>query len=193
MFAKKNMSPEEIGATLTELFGVEIVSEITPGSWQIETSSFRLLVLLAEDQTWLRVLLPIVPMTQAQPFLEQFLEANFDQTQEVRYALYDGVVWGVYQHNSKTLVSTDLANAIARLITLHQAGLNDVFNQLTENRIRQIIQVAKQQGQSLQATMQNLGRFYTEGLLGELEQTPQAREQILAAWQQQLERLWDQM
>jgi leucine-zipper of insertion element IS481 len=187
------MTPEEIGATLTELFGTDSIAAIAPGSWQVDSSTFRLLVLLSEDQTWLRVLLPLMPLQEAEAFLGQFLEANFDETQEVRYATYDGVVWAVYQHNSGTLVSADFANAIARLVSLHKAGLNDVFNRLIENRVRQIIVAAKQQGQSLQATMQNLDRFYAEGLMGEIDQTSEAREQVLAAWQYQLERLWNEI
>lgn len=187
------MTPEEIAGTLTELFGKESVAAIAPGSWQVDASSFRLLVLLSEDQTWLRVLLPLMPLQEAEAFLAQFLEANFDETQEVRYAIYDGVVWGVYQHNSGTLVSADFANAIARLVSLHKAGLNDVFNRLIENRVRQIILAAKQQGQSLQATMQNLERFYAEGLMGEIDQSAEAREQVLAAWRYQLERLWNEI
>ncbi|BAY88856.1 MULTISPECIES: hypothetical protein [unclassified Tolypothrix] len=187
------MKPEEIAGTLAELFGKAAVSAIAPGSWQVETESFRLLVLLAEDNTWLRVLLPIVPLEAAQQFLEQFLEANFDDTQEVRYALYEGVVWGVFQHNSSTLLTEDLSSAIAKLTSLYETGLNDVFNRLIESRIRQIILAAKQQGQSLHSTMQNLERFYTEGLLGEIEQTPEAREQVLAVWQYQLERWWHQI
>ncbi|MEA5566787.1 hypothetical protein [Anabaena sp. UHCC 0399] len=187
------MTPEEIAGTLTELFSTANVQEITSCSWQIDTSTFRLLVLLSEDSNWLRVLLPIVPLQEAQPFLAEFLSANFDDTQEVRYALYDNVMWGVYQHHSGTLMRDDLKNAIARLISLHTAGLNDVFNRLIENRIRQIVQAAKQQGQSLQATMQTLERFYAEGLLGEINQTAAAREEVLAAWQRQLERLWHEI
>ncbi|WP_373528604.1 hypothetical protein [Nostoc sp.] len=188
------MTPEEIALTLTELFGTDAVGAmIPPGSWQINTSSFRLLVLLSEDSTWLRVLLPIVPAQEAQPFLGQFLEANFDDTQEVRYALHEGVLWGVFQHHSGTLVSVDLSNAINRLVSLHQARLNDVFNRLIESRIRQIIQAAKQQGQSLQATMQTLERFYAEGVMGEISQTPEAREEVIVAWRRQLERLWNEI
>jgi hypothetical protein len=187
------MKSEEIAVTLTELFNEAAVQAIAPGSWQVETSGFRLLVLLSEDNTWVRVLLPIVPVQEAQPLLEQLLEANFDDTQEVRYAVYEGVVWGVFQHNSETLVSADLESAIARLASLHQAGLDDVFSRLIENRIRQIILAAKQQGQSQQATMQNLERFYAEGLLGEIEQTPEAQAEVIAAWQRQLENLWDQV
>jgi hypothetical protein len=186
------MTQAEIAATLIELFGAEFVQTIAPGSWQIETSAFRLLALVSEDNSWLRVLLPIMPLQEAEPFLTQFLEANFDDTQETRYAVYDGVVWGVFQHNSGTLTSADFASAIARLKSLYETGLNDVFNQLIETRIRQIIQAAKQQGQSLQATMQNLDRFYAEGLLGEIDQNAAAREQVLAAWRNRLEKLWDE-
>ncbi|MEH2433322.1 MAG: leucine zipper domain-containing protein [Nostoc sp.] len=193
------MTPEEIFGTLTELFGTSVVGtlaqpvvEIAPGSWQVDTSAFRLLVLLSEDNTWLRVLLPIVPIQEAQPFLEQFLEANFDDTQEVRYALFEGVIYGVFQHNSNTLVGADLSNAINRLVSLHEAGLDNVFNRLIESRIRQIIQVAKQQGQSMQATMQTLERFYAEGLMGEINQSSEAREEVLVAWRRQLERLWNE-
>ncbi|HLO86250.1 MAG TPA: hypothetical protein VK203_14750 [Nostocaceae cyanobacterium] len=186
------MTPEEIAITLTGLFGAELVQAIAPGSWQVEDAAFRLLVLLSEDNTWLRVLLPIVPLQEAEPFLTQFLEANFDDTQETRYAVYDGVVWGVFQHNLGTLTSADLTNAIARLVSLYQNGVNDVFNRLIDTRIRQIIQAAKQQGQSLEATMQNLDRFYAEGLLGEISQTSTAREEVLAAWRKQLQRLWNE-
>ncbi|MEH2171789.1 hypothetical protein [Nostoc sp.] len=186
------MTPEEIAGTLTELFDTSAVAATAPGSWQVDTPNFRLLVLLSEDNTWLRVLLPILPIQEAQPFLEQFLEANFDDTQEVRYALYERVIWGVFQHNSETLVSADLSNAINRLLSIHQTRLNNVFNQLVESRIRQIIQAAKQQGQSLQATMQSLERFYAEGMMGEINQTSQGREEVLTAWRRQLERLWNE-
>ncbi|MCV3216426.1 hypothetical protein OGM63_23420 [Plectonema radiosum NIES-515] len=187
------MKSDEIAVTLTDLFGEAAVSAIALGSWQVETSGFRLLVLLSEDNTWLRVLLPIVPVQEAQPLLEQLLKANFDETQEVRYAVYEGVVWGVFHHNSNTLVSADLEGAIKRLVSLYEAGLDDVFNQLIESRIRQIILAAKQQGQSLQATMQTLERFYAEGLLGEIEQTSEAQAEVIAAWQRQLERLWNEV
>jgi predicted YcjX-like family ATPase len=91
------------------------------------------------------------------------------------------------------LVVEDFRDAIARLITLHAAGLDDVFNRLVESRIRQVIIAAKLQGQSLEFTMQNLERFYAEGLMGDENQTSQAREETLAAWRRQLERLWPEV
>lgn len=186
------MTPSEIADTLTKLFD-KAVNAIAPGSWQVETPSFRILILLSEDENWLRVLLPIMPASEAQPFLEQFLEANFDETQEVRYALQQGVIWGVYQHNCGSLVEEDFRDAIARLISLYEAGLNNVFNRLVEKRVRLIVIAAKQQGQSLESTMQNLDRFYAEGLMGEINQSTQEREAVLAAWRYQLERLWNEI
>lgn len=193
------MKPEEIASKLTDLFSSTSVQAIpadsanAPNSWQIETDDMRLLVLLSDDQAWLRVLLPIASAGAAQPFMQQLLEANFDDTQEVRYALHQGVVWGVFQHNLRSLAIEDFTDAIARLISLNQVGLSDAFNQLVESQIGQIIKAQKQQGQSLEATLQNLDRFYEEGLLGDLEQGKQSREQVMAAWKRRLEKLWSEV
>jgi hypothetical protein len=185
------MTPDEIANTLTELFGATSTNVVAPGSWQVETSTFRLLVMLGDDN-WLRILLPIIPIQEAQPFLEQLLEANFDDTQEVRYALHQNVVWGVFGHRSTSLTTEDFEDAIAQLISLHEVGLSDVFNRLVESRIRLIVLAAKQQGQTLEATMQSLDRFYSEGMMGEIEQTSEARQQTLGTWRYQLERLWNE-
>lgn len=184
------MTPEEISSTLTSLFNPASVQTVPPSSWQVETADLRLLILLSDDRSWLRVLLPIMSAQAAQPFMEQLLEANFDDTQEVRYALHQGVVWGVFQHNRESLAIGDFTDAIARLVSLQRLGLTEAFSQLVESRLRQIIQVQKQQGQSLESTLQNLERFYDEGLLGDLNQGADSREQVMAAWKHQLERLW---
>lgn len=187
------MKPEDITNKLTELFGAATVQTTQPGAWQVELPQLRLLVLLSEDQSWLRILIPIAPAGEAQPFVEQLLEANFDDTQETRYALNQNVLWGVFQHNCETLDPEDFAAAVTRLISLRQRGLSDSFDLLVDNRIRQIIQAAKQQGQSLEATLQTLERFYREGLMGDLEQGAESREQVMAAWQRQLEKLWPEV
>src|SRR5919199_479461 len=187
------MKPEEIANKLAELFDAAAVQRREPGTWQVETPQLRLVVLLSEDQSWLRILIPIAPAGEAQPFVEQLLEANFDDTQETRYALNQNVLWGVFQHNFESLATEDFSAAVARLISLRQRGLSDSFNQLVDSRIRQIIQAAKQQGQSLEATLQTLDRFYREGLMGDLEQGQESREQVMQAWQRRLETLWSQV
>lgn len=184
------MTPTEITSTLTAMFGAVQVAE--PESWQVEGEGLRLLVLLSEDQTWLRALITIAPAQEAQPFYQQLLEANFDETQEVRYGLFQELLWGVFQHSLETLSVQDFQQAIARLIDLHQRGLNDSFSRLAETQIRQIIQAAKLQGQSLEATMQTLERFYEEGVMGDLDASQPNRNQVLGAWRYQLERLWNE-
>jgi hypothetical protein len=183
------MTPQEIANELNALFS-GAVQQTSPETWQIETDSMRLLVLLSEDQSWLRLLATIAPADEAAPFLPQLMEANFDETQETRYALFQGLLWGVFQHSCEGLTQSDFQSAIARLVALQQQGLSESFNQLAEAQIRQIIRAAKQQGQSLEATMQTLDRLYEEGVMGDLESGGAARSQVLGAWRYQLERLW---
>lgn len=186
------MTPAEITNTLKDLFG-ESVETPAATSWQVETPKFRLLVLLSEDSSWLRILLPIADVLEAQPFLDQLLEANFDTTLETRYAIHQNLLWGVFQHNFATLAVPDFSAAVARLLALQQRGLSDFFGDLIETRIRQIIKAAKMQGQSVETTLQTLDRFYAEGLMGEMELGRESREQTLAAWRYQLERLWPEV
>ena len=186
------MNPEEITRTLTALFDSP-VQATAPGQWQVETDNLRLLVLLSEDESWLRALVPIAPAQEAQPFLEQILTANFDTTQETRYAVHQEVLWGVFQHSLESLNATDFSAAVKQLVSLREQGLSVYFNQFVEVQIRQIIQAAKLQGQSLETTLQTLDRFYEEGLMGEMDQGAAYRESVLAAWRYQLERLWSEV
>lgn len=185
------MTLNELSSTLTDLFG-EQVQALTPGSFQVETPPFRLLVLLSEDETWLRVLLPIAPAQDAEPYWGQLLEANFDLTQEVRYGIHQDVLWAVFQHSFAGLTIADLQAAIQRTIALHHVGLDEAFNTFVEKQIRQIVRVAKHQGQTLEATLQTLDRFYQEGVMGDLSMGTRSREETMAAWQRQLRRLWNE-
>lgn len=186
------MTPEQITTTLNALYGA--AAQVTPpDAWQVETDQFRLLVLLSADQSWLRVLVPIVSFQEAQPYIAQLLAANFDTTQEGRYALHQDVLWGVFQHNRESLTIDDFIAAMQRLINLREQGLSVYFDDLVETRLRQIIQAAKRQGQSLKATLQSVERFYEEGLMGGLDQDAEVRQATLAAWRWQLERLWPEV
>jgi hypothetical protein len=182
----------EISSSLIDQFG-EIVVQPEPNVWQVESENFRLLVLVSDDQTWLRILVPIAPLQEAESILTQLLEANFDVTQSTRYAVHQNVVWGVFQYSFSNLTETDFTEAITTLISLHQQGFSEFFNQLIEGRIRQVIQMSKRQGQSMEATMQTLERFYAEGIMGEMQEGSAAQEKTLEAWRRQLERLWPEV
>jgi hypothetical protein len=186
------MTPPEITTVLKDLFG-DAVQVNEPESWQVDLDNLRLLVLLSDDRSWLRALVTIAPMQEALPFMQQLLIANFDETQETRYAFFEGLLWGVFQHSRDSLSFTDFRAAIARLLTLQQQGLNAAFSQLAETQVRQIIRAAKQQGQSLEATLQSLERFYEEGVMGDMNAGSESRGQVLGAWRYQLERLWEEV
>lgn len=187
------MKIDEITPLLEQIFDKSQIKQENNDNWQIEQDNLRLLVILSEDHSWLRILIPIVPIAEAQPFLAQLLADNFDATQEVRYALEQNVLWGVFFHRLESLVAEDFCSAIAVLIALKKKGLSDSFQQLIEQRVRQIIKASKSQGQSLEATYKTLERFYQEGMLGGIDQDPQERENFLAAWKYQLERLWTEV
>jgi hypothetical protein len=186
------MTPQDLSNALTERFA-DAVQQLAPNSFQIETPAFRLLVLLSEDRSWVRALLPIAPVQDAMPFVEELLEANFDLTQETRYAFQQGVLWVVFQHSLQGLALTDFQAALDRLLILKQQGIDALFERLIEKRIRQIVQLSKRQGQSLEATLQTLERFYQEGLMGDLEMSSQSRSNTMEAWRRQLERLWNEV
>ncbi|MEB3267103.1 MAG: hypothetical protein VKJ09_01045 [Leptolyngbya sp.] len=186
------MTPETITQQLRDRFGAQ-VDVSPPDAWQVTTTDWRLLVLLSADQSWLRLLVPIVPAPTAEPFWGQILAANFDLTQEVRYALHENVLWGVFQHDRASLTTSAFEAALDRLLALKQQGIDPFFNTFLEQRLRQIIQVAKAQGQTLTETLQTLDRFYSEGLMGDMDGDGTYQTQALTAWQRQLERLWPEV
>jgi hypothetical protein len=187
-----SMTPPDLTSLLQARFG-EALSIMSDEAWQIDTADLRLLVLLSEDKSWLRMLVPIAPLHEARPYLETLMSANFDQTLMVRYAISQDVLWGVYHHSCATLASSDFQEAIDNLIHLKERGLSACFHSLIEGQIRQIISASKQRGQSLAATLQMLDRFYEEGLMGELDQSADDRSATLSAWRYQLERLWPEV
>ncbi|MGB5914976.1 MAG: hypothetical protein WBG63_08920 [Phormidesmis sp.] len=186
------MTPENVTAALEKQFG-EAVQYSPPDAWQIETdetdetNEIRLLVI--STGPWLRLMTPIMPIAEAKSFVGQMMAANFDQTQEARYAFHQDVVWGVVQHDFEALTLPLFQQAIAQLITLKSQGVSVFFNRLMESQITQIITAAKLQGQSLEDTMKTLDRLYSEGVMGEMGQSDYQR-QAMSAWRNQLERLW---
>ncbi|MEO1341918.1 MAG: hypothetical protein AAFV28_12425 [Cyanobacteria bacterium J06635_13] len=187
------MNIAEISSLLARLFPSEDINHDVEEAWQIKNAQIHLLVILSEDRSWLRLLSPIASEAEAQSLLPQLLTDNFDQTQEVRYALNQNVLWGVYHHRLASLTPEDLESAIASLLNLVEKGLSPSFNQLIEKQIVQIVKAAKAQGQSLESTYQTIDRFYQEGVMGGVDQDPAQREQFLAAWKAQLERLWSEV
>lgn len=187
------MKIEEISAVLSSLFATEDIKQDTEKAWQVKNSQIHLLVIISADHSWLRLLSPIASAKEAQSLLPQLLADNFDTTQQVRYAINQDVLWGVFHHPLTSLTPDDFTSAIASLQALVEKGLSPSFDQLIEKQIIQIVKAAKAQGQSLEFTYQTIDRFYQEGIMGNIDQDPAQREAFLAAWKFQLERLWSEV
>ncbi|EDX83881.1 hypothetical protein S7335_1578 [Synechococcus sp. PCC 7335] len=180
------MTPDDLTDALTARFG-KAAQYAPPDAWQVETEEMRLIAIA--NPPLLKLMTPIMPIAEAQSFITQMLEANFDQTREARYAFHQNVVWGVSQFDFESLTPPLLARAIDQLTKMKSQGAEIFFSRLMEAQITQIITAAKLQGQSLEDTIRTLDRFYSEGVMGEMgEQDYQNK--AMTAWRAQLERLW---
>jgi hypothetical protein len=186
-----DMTPEEMRSFLTNRFGTTL--KVVDGeSYQVETPDYRLLIILSAQQSWVRMLVPIAPAADAMTFVEEFLSANFDATLETRYAMNQGVLWGVWQHSVAGLTPEDFTTAIDRSIDLKRVGIDRAFQDFATKQVKAIVSIAKQRGDTMEQTMQTLNRFYAEGVMGDLGATEEIRKEMMMAWQAQLERLWNE-
>ncbi len=189
--SKIDMTPEEMRSFLTNRFGATL-TVVDGESYQVETPEYRLLIILSAQQSWVRMLVPIAPAADAMTFVEEFLSANFDATLETRYAMNQGVLWGVWQHSMAGLTPEDLTTAIDRSIDLKRVGIDRAFQDFATKQVKEIVSIAKQRGDTMEQTMQTLNRFYAEGVMGDLGATEDIRKEMMMAWQAQLERLWNE-
>lgn len=166
------------------------LSEAGENFWRHTWDSGELILMLSEDQSWVRMMIPIASMTQAQPFFQELLELNFEETTLVRYAIAHGMLWGVFNHPMETLQVKDIELAFNCLLTLQQQGVTRCFDVHADRQVRLIIQASKRQGLSLKATLQNLERFYREGIIGDLSDSGATIQLTLTRWRDRLERLW---
>lgn len=189
--SNKPVTPEDISSFLTNRFGTTL-KIVDAQSYQVDTPDYRLLIILSAQQSWVRMLVPIAPAAEAMTFVEEFLSANFDATLETRYAMNQGVLWGVWQHSVAGLTTEDFNTAIDRLIDLKRVGIDRAFQDFSTKQVKAIVSIAKQRGDTLEQTMQTLDRFYAEGVMGDLGATEDIRTEMMSAWQYQLERMWNQ-
>ena len=184
------MTPDDITTALENRFGKDVAQRVSDDAWQVETDDVRLLVI--RPGAWLKLMIPLMQVAEAQPFVAQMMAANFDETQEARYAFHQGVVWAVFQYDMAALALSQFESAVECLLALKADGVDIFFNRMVEAQITQIILASKQQGKTLEATMKTLDRFYSEGMMGDMGKNGNSdyQQQALGAWRRQLERLW---
>lgn len=188
------MTPDEITQALQDFFPTAKLNHSNEKTWKIHAveTRFHLLVSISEEGNLLRVFVPIAPQDEADPYLPQIMEYNFNENKLVRYAYSQNLLWGAFKYPIENLEIAQFHQALTELIALHKQGLNPFFNELAEGKVREIIAAAKAQGQTMAMTMQTITRFYQEGIMGGLDQDPRQQQKALLAWRYQLERLWDE-
>lgn len=188
------MTPDAISATLTEFFPDATINHTDAKTWKVHNAQtrFHLLVSLSVDGQLLRIFIPVASQAEAEPYHLQLLESNFNENKLVRYAINQNLLWGVFKYPLEQLDTTIFQQVLGEMVTLHQQGLSPFFNQLAEDKVREIVRAAKSQGHSIEKTMQTISRFYQEGMMGGLDQEPREQQRALLAWQYQLERLWEE-
>ena len=184
------MTPEDITTALESRFGKEVTQRVSDDAWQVETKDVRLLAI--RPGSWLKLMVPLMQVAEAQPFIAQMMAANFDETQEARYAFHQGIVWAVFQYDMAALAQPQFESAVDCLLALKADGVDTFFNRMVEAQVTQIIVASKKQGQTLDSTMKTLDRFYSEGMMGDIGDASNSeyQQQALGAWRRQLERLW---
>ena len=182
------MTLDDVTAALNSHFGEGACQYVPPDAWQVETGDKRLLAI--SPGSWIKLMTPIMPIAEAQPFIQQMMEANFDQTQEARYAFHQEVVWAVFQYDLAALERPQFDSAVGRLLALNQDGAGVFFSRMVEAQVKQIIVASKRAGKSLEDTLKTLDRFYAEGMMGEMGDQTGYQEQALESWRRQLSRLW---
>jgi hypothetical protein len=189
------MTPEAINQALRDFFPTAKINQSDEQTWKVHelAKRFHLLVSLSDAGQLFRIFVPIASQEEADPYLPQLLEYNFNENKLVRYALSQNRLWGVFKYPLESLEINQLNQALEELINLHQQNLNPFFNQLADAKVREIIIAAKSQGHTMTMTMQTITRFYEEGIMGGLDQDPRQQKKALLAWQYQLERLWDEI
>ncbi|MEM9137310.1 MAG: hypothetical protein AAGB01_08175 [Cyanobacteria bacterium P01_F01_bin.42] len=160
--------------------------------WRASLDWGEMVMLLSEEDSWLRLMVPISSVSQAQPFLQELLELNFEATTIVKYAIAQQMLWAVFNHPLASLQEADVAIALERLIALREQGLSNCFEIHADRQVSLIIAASKRQGLTLESTLQNLERFYREGIIGDLSDTDATIQLTLDRWRSRLERLWSE-
>ncbi len=188
------MTPDTVTQVLSDFFPDAQIDQPDRKTWKVHKPEerFHLLVSTSKDGKYLRAFVPIAPQNEAEPYYEKLLEYNFSENKLVRYAVNQGLMWGAFKYPIGILEPQQLHEALEELQGLHKQNLSPFFNQLAEDKVREIVAAAKAQGQTMEMTMQTISRFYDEGIMGGLDQDPRQQQQALIAWQYQLERLWNE-
>lgn len=77
------------------------------------------MVIANQEHNRMRVIAPAADADQVTPeVLRRMMEANFTSALDVRYAMFQGVVWAAFLHPLDSLTERELRSALSQVVTL---------------------------------------------------------------------------
>ena len=104
-----------------ELIFLEQVDKVEGSSGMLHSvvDGVRIYLLSDPENDRMRMMSQIAPADRLRRrFLNVLLEANFDVTLDARYAISEGVVYGVYRHPISRLTRADIETAFTQVLAL---------------------------------------------------------------------------
>ncbi len=102
-----------------------ILKEVDPeasggqGRWRLMQDGIPVLVLTSEAHNRMRVIAPVAEVEKLdREALIRMMRANFSSALDVRYAVFEGVVWAAFLHPLDSLRARDLRSALDQVATL---------------------------------------------------------------------------
>jgi hypothetical protein len=96
-----------------------------PGVWHLSVDGVIVLTIVERDR--IRVIAPIFSLEQLDgelgvqhALLRRLLQANFDQSADARYAIFDGIVFATITHARNALHESDLERFVNQVVNLHK-------------------------------------------------------------------------
>lgn len=119
---RKGLRPEE---PMTNARLERILKTVEPnikggnGQWQIVRDGVPVMILTDESHNRMRVIAPAAEVKDVdQQILMRMMEANFATALDVRYAVFQGIVWAAFIHPLDSLRERDLVSGLQQVITL---------------------------------------------------------------------------
>lgn len=110
-------APVEAGMDLARLGRIlkRAAPDVTgqEGSWELVMGGTKVIVIADQEHNRMRVIAPVADAGQVTPeVLRQMMEANFTGALDVRYAMFQGVVWAAFLHPLDSLTERELRSAL---------------------------------------------------------------------------------
>ena len=105
----------------------ELVMRIDPASqinetgtaWQMKVAETTLIVVTDPNADRMRIMTPIASASDVtDELMARMMQANFDSALDARYALAQGIIWGVFIHNLSDLSDKEFLSGLGQTVNV---------------------------------------------------------------------------